>query len=293
MVQPRQVRHALSNSTKKRSQGRSYLWTTLLIVLALVTYGGMTLIWWRLPPSSAPMESSSGGILSNTRKESKSIRKEAESQKNAENIPPKDNKPRSVRLETPANEPAHAVAKPTTPPAQPQTLLLKLTDVGTIRIHLRPDLSPESANYILQVVQAQPPGGPCPHCNFYRAEKPGILQGILAHPDVPHNTVRGPCPPGSEGVKNECPQWDSHCGCHGPVLTRGMVAWAGGDAGPDFFLDMYKSPADWWGTQHTAWGEITDVDSIQLIEGIWKLPTNEQSGMTYLQKSLHFDLALE
>lgn len=36
------------------------------------------------------------------------------------------------------------------------------------------------------------------------------------------------------------------------MMTKGMVAWAAGDTGPDFFIDNYKRKADWWGTQHTG-----------------------------------------
>jgi hypothetical protein len=35
-------------------------------------------------------------------------------------------------------------------------------------------------------------------------------------------------------------------------MTKGMVAWAAGESGPDFFMNNYKAKADWWGTQHTG-----------------------------------------
>lgn len=127
-----------------------------------------------------------------------------------------------------------------------ETLVLK-TEIGDIRIVLRPDLSKESIDYIHAILQQG-----CRRCNLYRAEKPGILQGMITNKEVPLPTVRGSCPPGSENVRNECPEWDKQCACHGPVMAKGMVAWAAGETGPDFFIDAYKAPANWWGTQHTG-----------------------------------------
>jgi hypothetical protein len=129
-----------------------------------------------------------------------------------------------------------------------ETLVLKTAE-GDIKISLLPDLSKESVDYIRAMVAD---AGNCSPCNLYRAEKPGILQGVLTNKDIPVPTVKGTCPRGSEGVSNDCPDWDKSCGCHGPVLTRGMVAWAAGATGPDFFISNYEKPALFWGTQHTA-----------------------------------------
>ncbi|GAX24044.1 hypothetical protein FisN_26Lh115 [Fistulifera solaris] len=167
-------------------------------------------------------------------------------------------------------------------------LLLSLYNIGDIRIVLRPEWSSASVDYVLRLV------GQCQRCQLYRAEKPGILQGILAAPDIPPAEVKGTCPAGAETVPNECPPWDAACGCHGPVMQRGYVAWAAGKTGPDFFIDVYPKPAVWWGTQHTVWGEITDVASLQLIdEYIFSLPTHKQEGLTMLDEPIHFDMLLE
>jgi len=177
-----------------------------------------------------------------------------------------------------------------------EKFLILTTEHGNIKITLRPDISQGSVNYIYELVKSYGGNGKrCMHCSFYRSEEHGILQGIMEHRDVvPVNTVRGLCPPGAEEVSNECPDWDKQCGCHGPVMTRGAVAWAAGDAGgPDFFIDGYKKPANWWGTQHTNFGFIEDEASLNVIDAILGMPTELEGGMEYLKEPIHFDLVLE
>ena len=121
-------------------------------------------------------------------------------------------------------------------------LVLSLTQqqqqqLGEIRIVLRPDLSKGSVEYIQKLVNFNK----CDRCSLYRADQRGILQGIMKNANIPTNTERGPCPEGLSEVKNDCPDWDKQCGCHGPIMTRGAVAWAAGQAGgPDFFIDNYR-----------------------------------------------------
>eukprot|EP00980_Cylindrotheca_fusiformis_P027827 scaffold22560_cov135-Cylindrotheca_fusiformis.AAC.38 len=167
--------------------------------------------------------------------------------------------------------------------------LVLATDLGDIRIILRPDLSSESVKYIHQLVAAG-----CERCKLYRAEQRGILQGIMANESVPPNKVKGKCPPeaATEDV-GECPKWDPTCACHGPIMTRGSVGWAAGTpGGPDFFIDNYKSPAKWWGTQHTNFGFIEDKDSLQVVARIFDLPTRK-AGLTFLKDEIHFQIRLE
>ncbi|OEU08990.1 hypothetical protein FRACYDRAFT_163599, partial [Fragilariopsis cylindrus CCMP1102] len=147
-----------------------------------------------------------------------------------------------------------------------------VTSHGNIRIPLRPDLSQGSVDYIHKLVESYGEGERCMHCNLYRSEKPGILQGIMENKNVvPVNTVHGSCPP--------------------DVMTRGSVAWAAGDAGgPDFFIDGYPEPAKWWGTQHTNFGTIEEEDSLKILDFIFTLPTTAEDGMDFLKESIHFDL---
>ena len=176
-----------------------------------------------------------------------------------------------------------------TQPKSEKTLVLT-TQYGEIRIQLRPDLSQSSVDYIHRVIESKI----CRRCNFYRAEKAGILQGILANKDAKFNTERGPCPPGSESIRNDCPKWDPQCGCHGPILTRGMVAWVEGKGGgPDFFINNYQQPANFWGTQHTTFGEIEDQKSLSVVDQIFTLPVQKRDGMSRLEDSIPFEIRLE
>ena len=54
---------------------------------------------------------------------------------------------------------------------------------------------------------------------------------------APPRVVKGDCPAGvvPDG-KRACPKHDPNCGCHGPIMSKGMVGWAGGSAGPDLFI---------------------------------------------------------
>jgi hypothetical protein len=171
-----------------------------------------------------------------------------------------------------------------------ETLVLT-TKHGSIRIVMRPDLSQGSVDYIHRLMD----NGVCSRCNLYRAEKPGILQGVMANKkEVQTNEVKGSCPTGMEDVNTKCPVWDKSCGCHGPVMTKGMVAWAGGRAGgPDFFIDNYKRTAQWWGTQNTNFGQIQDDASFQVVKDIFELPITYRSGMNFLNNQIHFDMSLE
>ena len=45
----------------------------------------------------------------------------------------------------------------------------------------------------------------------------------------------------------------------GKAMEKGDVAWAGGSAGPDFFIMMGRSPG--FGGTHTVWGSLADEAS--------------------------------
>jgi cyclophilin family peptidyl-prolyl cis-trans isomerase len=73
--------------------------------------------------------------------------------------------------------------------------------------------------------------------------------------------------------------------------ARGMVGWAGGGSGPDFFINTYLQPVEWWEHQHTVWGQIKDEESLQLVERIYKLPATLK-GMRMLDEKIEFQVEL-
>jgi len=191
--------------------------------------------------------------------------------------------------------------------------LLIHTHMGDIRIHFTPELAGESSiQYITDVVQAASAkqnngmgsnaaetmngrriteGFMCQKCKFYRAEKQLLLQGIISEGPRNNQVVLGPCPNPDYKPKSKCPAHDPNCGCHGPIMTKGMVGWAGGGGGPDFFINTFAKPVDWWENQHTVWGEIRDEKSLKVVESVYELPAH-MTGMRMLDHEIEFSLEL-
>lgn len=135
----------------------------------------------------------------------------------------------------------------------------------------------------------------CAQCQFYRSENKLLLQGILK-PNDPNlaRPAKGPCPPEYTDQQQNCPEHDPNCACHGPTMTKGMVAWAGGTSGPDFFINVFERPVDWWGQQHTVWGMLEGQDDIDLIYNtIFTLPTKKAGQLNMLQDKIKFAIQLE
>lgn len=176
---------------------------------------------------------------------------------------------------------------------QHKEVLVLTTTLGEIRIVMRPDLSKESVQYIEEVVRTG-----CKRCNLYRAEPPGVLQGAMEGATANAAlTPKAPCPAGYEHFPNPCIENESaSCGCHGPVMSRGLVAWAAGFTGPDFFVNNYPHErATWWGTTHTCFGEIQDEASFAVVEAIMRQPTHEhQEGLRHILNNLvEFTMKIE
>eukprot|EP00558_Chaetoceros_sp_UNC1202_P009426 CAMPEP_0197245254 /NCGR_PEP_ID=MMETSP1429-20130617/10096_1 /TAXON_ID=49237 /ORGANISM="Chaetoceros sp., Strain UNC1202" /LENGTH=226 /DNA_ID=CAMNT_0042705715 /DNA_START=195 /DNA_END=875 /DNA_ORIENTATION=+ len=153
--------------------------------------------------------------------------------------------------------------------------LTLITLHGDIVIELKPSWALDSVKYIQKLLQSQEQ---CQNCRLYRAEQHGILQGVLRKPDVQPNEVLGDCPENTKLFKPNNP-------CHGPMMTRGMVGWAAGKGGPDFFIHNYDRAADWWGHEHTVWGQVID-ESLEVVSKILDLPAHKQSGMMFLDESI-------
>jgi hypothetical protein len=61
-------------------------------------------------------------------------------------------------------------------------------------------------------------------------------------------------------------------------VVRGDVGWAGGGAGPDFFIYLGKRPASWLKRDHTVWAEVADDESLALADRIVGLPSETPGG---------------
>ena len=158
-----------------------------------------------------------------------------------------------------------------------------------IRVRLRPDLSRESARFARRLAA----GGDTAcrgACHFYRAEKRFLLQGTFPNRasdavDIA-SVVKGPCPADVSQAHHQC-GFVEGCPCHGPMMTKGMVGWAGGETGPHFFIYMGEGPAKHWGHDHTVWGEVEGDASFAAIEDVLARPTHK-SGMTMLDEKVNF-----
>eukprot|EP00542_Grammatophora_oceanica_P011415 CAMPEP_0194037858 /NCGR_PEP_ID=MMETSP0009_2-20130614/10187_1 /TAXON_ID=210454 /ORGANISM="Grammatophora oceanica, Strain CCMP 410" /LENGTH=254 /DNA_ID=CAMNT_0038680191 /DNA_START=112 /DNA_END=876 /DNA_ORIENTATION=- len=167
------------------------------------------------------------------------------------------------------------------------TMVLIIPEHGEIKIGLKPELSQESVQYIEDLVSSG-----CADCKFYRAEAEGILQGILKSTYAKTSVKKGDCPVEFQGKQQNCPAHDPNCGCHGPTMVKGMVGWAGGGTGPDFFISNYNRPATWWGQQHTVFGHIVDPDSLNVLDKVVHLPATKRGGMTFLDDKIHFQVEI-
>mmetsp|Transcript_3465 Transcript_3465/g.4826 ORF Transcript_3465/g.4826 Transcript_3465/m.4826 type:complete len:356 (-) Transcript_3465:169-1236(-) len=164
-----------------------------------------------------------------------------------------------------------------------------VTPIGNIYIHLKPEFSNESVQYIHKLLLSP---HSCDSCKFYRSERTGILQGIMTKEGIPENKILGNCPQKFKNAPaHECPDHDPNCGCHGPIMTKGMVAWAAGLGGPDFFINMYDRPAEWWHNEHTVFGQIIDDgQSFDVIHSIMNGSVKKRGGLSMLVKPVNFDL---
>ena len=68
-------------------------------------------------------------------------------------------------------------------------------------------------------------------------------------------------------------------------MTRGMVGWAGGSVGPDFFVYTGAVPATHWAHDHTVFAELADQASWATIDALGRLPV-ERGGMTMFKERL-------
>lgn len=134
------------------------------------------------------------------------------------------------------------------------------TDAGELRIRLRPDWHLPSVRYVQRVAAMDV----CTvKCELYRAEPGFLLQGAMRAIIAPNRACRA-----FTGSPKECTDPTERPG--GAVMQKGDVAWAGGSAGPDFFITMNRIGG--FGGTHTVWGSLADEASMTLAEKLVQQP---------------------
>mmetsp|Transcript_57060 Transcript_57060/g.131013 ORF Transcript_57060/g.131013 Transcript_57060/m.131013 type:complete len:313 (-) Transcript_57060:357-1295(-) len=164
----------------------------------------------------------------------------------------------------------------------------------TLRLRLLPEHSESSVAFVRHAASSGCAG------ELYRSEKDFLVQGrisctgssLTAAPKV----VKGGCPAGAAvDTARRCPSHDPSCGCHGPIMTKGMVGWAGGSAGPDFFIytaamDTARCPvggcaATHWSRDHTVFAMVADDATWATINELYSLPVRP-GGMTFFREKI-------
>lgn len=160
----------------------------------------------------------------------------------------------------------------------------------TLRLRLLPEHSAPSVEFMRFAATHQCGG------ELYRSEKDFLVQGRIncgGSGAAPPRVVKGGCPAGvlPDG-KRACPEHDPNCGCHGPIMSKGMVGWAGGSSGPDLFIYTASRscavggcPATHWSRDHTVFAEVADDATWAVIEELYALPV-KRDGMTFFAEKL-------
>lgn len=146
---------------------------------------------------------------------------------------------------------AHHCATPNATAPSRKGILLRLGrggEYGEIRLLLRPEWSQPSAVYAEGVAVSQSRAS-----TIYRLEPTFLIQGRLLGQGVRPNVDKTRAP---------------------KVMERGEVGWAGGGAGPDFFIYLGTGPAGWLGNPHdgTIFAEVADEASMAVANNVSLLP---------------------
>lgn len=121
------------------------------------------------------------------------------------------------------------------------------TRLGEIRVRLRRRHAPLAAAFVDAVVAESAEDGKAAGLRFYRAEPVPPTWGSSDLPDTwdggrwgpPYALLQGTLKPQGSTVK--AAKADAGEGAR-PVVRRGMLAWAGGGGGPDFFCALADHP---------------------------------------------------
>ncbi|PNH08564.1 hypothetical protein TSOC_004862, partial [Tetrabaena socialis] len=157
---------------------------------------------------------------------------------------------------------------------QPYERLNTLTlqfELGPVAVELLPKLAPASVREIRRLA-ALVAGERCGGCRIYRPEPHFLVQGVMGDPGGYVATPRHPNPPQQK------------------MMQRGLVCWAGGMGGPDFFVNLIDQSG--FGDDHLCWGLIANMTLMDQIVVLPTKPKAKPNDMTFLAHELNFNLTL-
>jgi hypothetical protein len=191
---------------------------------------------------------------------------------------------RATGGETPWTSGTHLKDIPGSLPVPPEATLNAVrivalkTSAGDLRIRLKPDWHLPSVRFVQRAALSDS----CTvKCELYRAEPGFLLQGAMRAVVAPNKQCRY-----FAGGPKECTDPKERPG--GNTMDKGDVAWAGGSAGPDFFILLSRNG---FGATHTVWGSMADQESmdlaLRLVQGKSSSPPGQ---MRMLQEPVHFTM---
>lgn len=148
---------------------------------------------------------------------------------------------------------------------------LNLDDNDTIRIRMKlfEQQAPDAARFIRQVIREG-----CKKCTIYRGEPVPEYWGSPDYPDRYFNGGRWGPPyaliQGQLIIANADNYANAKAEPNRPVIERGMVAWAGGQGGPHFFIALAHHPE--WEHGHTVFAQVLSDDMKYLDQLVETLP---------------------
>ena len=269
---------------KQRGVGRT-LWLSGACLLVLGIIAGMAR--WARSITAEPLQVLSSDFKAKTDRARAASKAATTLKARATAIKAKVVEARLHADDAPAADAHHA--KTATPPSQVVKILFEASAwpaKKAVTLRLLPEFSAESVAFLHEAARSSCPG------QLYRVEKSFLIQGRIscARGATQTKVVKAGCPSGvAVDTKRICPSHDPQCGCHGPIMARGMVGWAGGSAGPDWFIYSGGAPATHWSHDHTVFAVVEDDESWATISEIGKLPV-KNAGMTMLVTPLQMSI---
>lgn len=143
-------------------------------------------------------------------------------------------------------------------------LHLQMTPPIVVRLKLFADESPDSARFIRELINDKEHQT----SNLYRAEPVPDYWGSPDYPDrwfdggrwgPPYALLQGELTATSSANIQIAKAED-----YRPIIQRGMVAWAGGQGGPHFFIALADHPE--WQHDHSVWATVPHDEDMALLD---------------------------